>query len=455
MQSANHQNGLHSGAITLNSGGTFLLGTLSAGSSVTTTFSNTITFNGGTIRNYDASTNLLVNTLIGTTHTFTLGSGTPTFDIGSGRTGTINEVMSGSGSLTKVGAGTLILGAANTYTGLTTVSEGTLTAAVANALGTGAVTVNDATAIYSLGTFSDSVGTVTLDGGGQITSSTGVLTSTGTFEMKSGSASAILGGSGIGLNKTTAGTVTLTGVNTYTGATTISAGILAITHAFLSDTANVSIANPAMLALNFAGADTVGSLTINGVVMGSGTYGATGSGATFIDDSHFTGTGRLIVPVSGTSVPGEAFYTWATSRGLGGSDASKSANPSHDGIINFAKFALDGSPSTGGVTGKMVHKISGAGASSMMTLTVPILIGATANPADAPGGELGLIQGGVTYYIQASADLATWTQDVAEVTPALSSGLPALSPGYEYRTFRIVGPLQRDTRQFLRVSVSE
>ena len=42
--------------------------------------------------------------------------------------------------------------------------------------------------------------------------------------------SAILGGS-VGVNKTAAGTVTLTGDNTYTGATTISAGVLNIQNA--------------------------------------------------------------------------------------------------------------------------------------------------------------------------------------------------------------------------------
>ena len=80
----------------------------------------------------------------------------------------------------------------------------------------------------SLGSYSDTVGTVTLSGGGSITGTTGILTSTATFEMQSGDVSAILGGSGIALNKTTSGTVTLSGDNTYTGATTISAGTLQV-----------------------------------------------------------------------------------------------------------------------------------------------------------------------------------------------------------------------------------
>ena len=48
-----------------------------------------------------------------------------------------------------------------------------------NVIGTGAVTVNGATAVLDLATFTDSVGTVTLDGGGLITGTAlSALTST-------------------------------------------------------------------------------------------------------------------------------------------------------------------------------------------------------------------------------------------------------------------------------------
>jgi autotransporter-associated beta strand protein len=49
----------------------------------------------------------------------------PTIDTGS-NTDTISGVISGSGSLDKIGSGTLILTAANTYSGPTDVQEGTL-----------------------------------------------------------------------------------------------------------------------------------------------------------------------------------------------------------------------------------------------------------------------------------------------------------------------------------------
>jgi hypothetical protein len=65
---------------------------------------------------------------------------TPTFDVSAGAGGTMNSTL--SQNLTKIGAGTLTLGAANTMTS-TTVSAGTLVAAHADAFGGGAVNVSD------------------------------------------------------------------------------------------------------------------------------------------------------------------------------------------------------------------------------------------------------------------------------------------------------------------------
>jgi autotransporter-associated beta strand protein len=78
------------------------------------------------------------------TRNINIASGiTARFD-SNGNTFTIAGNINGAGNLNKVGPGTLALTGANTYTGTTTVSAGTLNAAVTNALGgtTGSINVN-------------------------------------------------------------------------------------------------------------------------------------------------------------------------------------------------------------------------------------------------------------------------------------------------------------------------
>ena len=160
-----------------------------------------------------------------TNRNFTLTAATTsTIDVVSAAT---NLTISGAstnttGALTKIGAGTLTLSGANLYTGQTDVQAGTLAYGANNALSSGAVVVSGGT--LDIKTFTDTVGAVTLSSG-SINGTTGVLTGT-SYAVQSGSISAILAGA-VTLTKTTAGTVTLSGANTYTGLTTVSAGTLA------------------------------------------------------------------------------------------------------------------------------------------------------------------------------------------------------------------------------------
>src|SRR5262249_8083335 len=190
--------------------------------------------NGGTASSIGQSTNVAGNLVLGggtlqytggtvpTDRSYTLTAGTTSsIDVSTAAT---NLTISGAaanttGALTKLGSGTLTLSGANLYTGATTINNGTLAYGVNNALSSGAVTVDGLKAVLSLGVFSDTVGTVTVANGGSITGS-GTLTSTGSFAMQSGQVSAVLAGAGIPLNKTTSGSVVLSGANTYTGATT-------------------------------------------------------------------------------------------------------------------------------------------------------------------------------------------------------------------------------------------
>ncbi len=163
--------------------------------------------------------------------TLNMNGGAMIVDGVSGTTTTIgttgNGVISGVGStLTKNGAGTLILGGsgANTYTGGTIVNNGTVTANKANAFGTGSFTVNGGT--VGIGANNQNVGAVILNGG-SITG-TGIITGS-SYGMTNGSVSAVLAGASAALTKNgTGNTVTLTGANTYGGGTTVSGGNLKI-----------------------------------------------------------------------------------------------------------------------------------------------------------------------------------------------------------------------------------
>jgi autotransporter-associated beta strand protein len=93
-----------------------------------------------------------------------IGSGVLTIDSGAFTVGTDTSSFSGPGALTKTGSGTLTLSGPNSYTGATTVADGTLEAAAVNTLpGLSAVTVKSP-GILDLHGFSQSIGSLAGDG---------------------------------------------------------------------------------------------------------------------------------------------------------------------------------------------------------------------------------------------------------------------------------------------------
>ena len=233
------------------------------------------------------------------------------------QSGSVSAILSGTFGLNKTTGGTLTLSGANTYTGLTTVSDGTLAYGASNVIGIGKVTVSG-TGILDLGAFTDTVSTVTLQGG-QITG-TGTLTTDGSFELQSGSVNAILAGGGIALNKTTTGTVTLSGANTYTGLTTVSAGTLAYGASDVIGTGDVTVSGTGILALGASRTDTVGTVTLSGTgqITGSGTSTLTSTGTFELQAGSVSAILAGAVPLNKTTagtviLSGANTYTGATS----------------------------------------------------------------------------------------------------------------------------------------------
>lgn len=158
-----------------------------------------------------------------------------------------------------------------------------------------------------------------------------------------------------------------------------------------------------------------------------------------------------------------AFTEWiATFPQLGDpADQTAGANPDGDQLDNFGEFGLDGDPTRGANSGKLVGRIAPVGGVDSWTLTCPMRTGTVVDAGDPAGGELVLVQvaEGVTYTVQAGDDPATFPLEVTEVTgpdaTAIQAGLPALSSAdWTYRSFRSPGPVDGDPGEFMRIRVS-
>jgi autotransporter-associated beta strand protein len=98
------------------------------------------------------------------------------------------------------------------------------------------------------------------------------------------------------LVKAGGGTLVLSGENQYAGGTVAAAGTLSLSNsAALLAASSLTVSNGAVVNLGYAGSLPLGSLVLGGVVQPAGTHGATGSGATHINNTYFTGPGVLNV----------------------------------------------------------------------------------------------------------------------------------------------------------------
>jgi autotransporter-associated beta strand protein len=189
------------------------------------------------------------NSASGGPFTLTVGGNNTTSTFG----GTIQNTA-GTLALAKTGTGTLTLSSANTYSGGTIISTGTLQLGIANAIPSTSDVTDTGT--LDLAGLNDTIGA--LAGAGKVTSSAaGTVTLTVGTTGNNGNFSGIIqnGSATVRLTKSGTGTETISGLaNSYTGATTVSAGTLEIDGAIVS---NVTVSGIGTLD----GSGTTGTVT--------------------------------------------------------------------------------------------------------------------------------------------------------------------------------------------------
>lgn len=256
-------------------GGTLYAGTITSGTgSSGAAARRTIAINSGTLRNYDASTDLVATGLGATANgqvAFALGASGGTFEADAGRSITLGAftAVTGSGSLTKVGPGALVISGSASHSGATTVSAGSL---IMDGLmgATSGVTVAAGATLGGSGTVAApvSMSGVLAPGstGGLLTlSSLGLQSSAASQFQISGTSRGVLGGY-------EAVDVTQSGGLTYGGGVELSIGSL------FSDNTSFNL-------FGFSGAPAGGLTSVSA----TGAYGPL----------SFTGTGGVWTAVSG------------------------------------------------------------------------------------------------------------------------------------------------------------
>lgn len=331
----------------------------SAGTDATGTYTVTLgaAMNVGNLTFQEGTTTVTGNTL-----NFTLAGGS-TIDVATGRTATVNSILGGSVALNKTGTGTFITGGAggNTHSGAVNINAGVFEIAKTAYVGG----INNASAVsVALGA------TLRLNGAAAYTQETiGTLSGAGTVtNVGAAAVNLVVSGSG---NTTFSGnitdganalvliknvgtdTLTLSGANSYDGATTISTGAINIQNATALGT-------------------TVGGTTVaSGAALQIQNNISVGAEALALSGNGISATGAL------RNISGTNSYAGAVTLAAASEIQSDAGTLTVAGAVSSANLALtvDGAGSTN-LSGTVALGAAGLTKSGSGTLT---LSGAAAN----------------------------------------------------------------------------
>lgn len=199
--------------------------------------------------------------------------------------------------------------------------------------------------------------------------------------------------------KTGDGSIILSaGGNSYTGDTTVDAGILELSNPTLDDAATLNLDGTGVLNLTHAGTDVVGALFFDSVEQATGTWGAIGSGADN-ETVRITGTGLIEVPSASD------YDTWATDNGYwtpGDPDTAPGEDFDGDGVTNEDEYAFGLDPTDPSSVSPITQMLDPVAGTFTYTRRDPALTG-------------------YSYAVNTTETLAGWAEDTGASENVLST----------------------------------
>lgn len=285
-----------------------------------------ITMNGGSIAPSGATARTISNNIT------VAGTGAFGGDV-AGKI-TLSGTVSGTGTLVKSGTNVVEVTGANSFTGGFSVNSGTLRLSNASASSVSNITqvnsgalleLNAAASVAGLNDNAGTGGTVSVSGASR------VLTVGGTGSYSFNGVLQDSGANILSLTKSGAGTQALGGMNTYSGTTTISGGVLRLNSSGALSSSSALVLNGAVLGLTAGSGDFTRSIV--GLTPGAGQVGwlASGSGGF----AAFGGDRQVNFGGAGASV------TWSSSGGVFGNNLilSDATSDSKVTVVNPIGFA--------------------------------------------------------------------------------------------------------------------
>ncbi|MEN9468967.1 MAG: toxins and related Ca2+-binding domain [Verrucomicrobiota bacterium] len=266
-------------------------------------------------------------------------AGSDNFDIQSGTT-TINAAVYNYASrtlgITKNGVGALVLNAANSFGGTTTLNNGTIVLNNATALGTSALTIvsgtldntSNATITLANNNTQSWNGNFSFGGTRDLNMGTGAvaMNASRTVTVNAGNftVGGVISGSGFGLTKNGNGTLILTGASNYSGGTTLNAGTLVIGNTAAAGSGTITQSSTSSLlkldttgtianAMSIYNVSANKTLTLSGGITVNNAVFDVASGETLTISNTINGTGGVTKNGAGNlTLSGNNTYSGAT-----------------------------------------------------------------------------------------------------------------------------------------------